>query len=181
MNDRVKELFKLVDKAHDEIFTEMIKLEDELPETDIYEATDWVYAFREMADKLRTIRVKADVMKINCQNLACALYVVQGPNSPIIRDGNIKTGHCTGTPDLKQGAHIPKLKKDPEGYYAVMDYLGIPKGIVEKDLVRPHWPSVVDHLSELASLGKPMPPGIDPTKTYPVYDMVVRRKKGVSE
>jgi hypothetical protein len=62
-----------------------------------------------------------------------------------------------------------------------MEHLGIPEHMAAGDVVRPHWPGLKEYLTKLAQQGLPLPPGIDPQKTYSEYTLEVRKKKGVLE
>jgi hypothetical protein len=91
----------------------------------------------------------------------------------------IRTAHCTCTPRIRFAAVLPK--KGDDDYKVLMNHLGINETMVETDAVRPHWPGFTDYVTELLSQGKPTPPGIDPTKTYPVYSVTILKKKGITE
>jgi hypothetical protein len=48
----------------------------------------------------------------------------------------------------------------------------------DSEAVRPHWPGMVSYLTGLMRQGRPLPPGIDPEKTYPRYKLRLRALKG---
>lgn len=41
--------------------------------------------------------------------------------------------------------------------------------LVEKDLIRIHWPGMVEYCTDLAAAAKPYPPGVDPSETTPRF------------
>lgn len=173
MNEQIKQIFRTVEEAHMKAMQELLALEQSLPEDNMVELADHVYALRESESLADALRIKIGAIKSTCEKLACLLYVVT-PNSG---GTTIRTEFCTGKPDLKMGAQFPSMKRDKEGYLAVTDFLNVPRELAEKDVFRPHWPGFIELLSDLMTKGMPLPPGIDPNKTYPIYKLTVTRKK----
>ena len=62
-----------------------------------------------------------------------------------------------------------------------MDYVGVAKEAVEDKCVKPHWPGLVERISNETAMGKPLPPGIDPNSSYPVYSMRIRAKQNLDQ
>jgi hypothetical protein len=62
-----------------------------------------------------------------------------------------------------------------------MSAAGAPPELVAADVLRPHWPHLVEWLSRRASEGLPPPPGIDPAQTYSLWNLRnLRARKGVN-
>ena len=85
-------------------------------------------------------------------------------------DEPIRGEFAVGIVRTRQMMGIPK--RDTDDYETLMKSLGVPEG----DLVRPHWPSMVDHVSRLLSEGKPAPAGMT-GKPYSVYSVMLRKRK----
>lgn len=111
------------------------------------------------------------------QKIACAIATVSGNVDAI------KTAYVTATPDCKMSATLPKKSSDPEGYAALMEYLGVKeeywKAEDTDECIRVHFPGMCKLISKLAEEGRPLPPGIDPEKTFAIYRLLMRGKKGV--
>lgn len=181
MRNDIKELYNKASQAHDEVMTKFLELEENLPAPDLEELVDWCYAFREMHLKFEALQQKSAKIKRQLEQTTCALYI-NLPESNVHRSrGKIQTDHCTGSPSVRQAAHVPKLKNDPEGYFALCKHMGVSQELAEKEMFRVHWPSFVDYISDLTSSGKPVPPGIDVNKMYPVFGVRIHKRKEVAE
>lgn len=148
-------------------------------EEDLEELADTAYMLREMATMLKRLRVKADKLGETAQARACAMGVQS--DTEIIR-----TPHCTATLDMKMNPKLPTRSRDPEGYAAMMDFLQVPRGLwdVPEDqhsAVDLKWPGMVDLVSNLVAEGKPLPPGVKPDSTKPLFRLLMRKRKGVLE
>ena len=180
MHDKIKAFYAQVDQVHSDLFAQLLRLEEELKtETSIEELADWTLVMREANAHLDQLASKTRAMQDTAVKMGCAIFCVLPDNHKYVQKQAIKTAYCTAKPDLKYCASIPNQKKDPEKYYALTDYLGIHREHAEKRTVRVHWPTFVDLITELTQEGKPLPPGIDATATYPVYKMTVRRNRSI--
>jgi hypothetical protein len=139
------------------------------------ELTDAVYSLGEAYKYADDLRREIDKTKKLASKLVCLLW------AKFTEGGPIRTAHCTGTPRIKMIASVPSARRDPEAYESLMEHLAIPERVWRNDVVRPHWPGLVEHLSQRLEQGLPVPPGIDPDKTYPDYAVTIRSKKGVQE
>ena len=83
---------------------------------------------------------------------------------------------------------IPHKRRDPDKYAAFVKSLGIPAHLAvlnnpddknEHAPVDLHYNGVCEYVTELQRQGKPLPPGVDPEKTYPVFKLKLRKKKAV--
>lgn len=146
--------------------------------TDPGDGADCAYVLNECYKFLDDSRKSIKNAKELAERVTCLILVTQG------NGGNVKTDYCTATPRASQIASIPKRSTNPVGYAALMNHLGIPRALwdreEEDEVVRPHWPGMVAYLSQQLAAGKPLPPGIDPDKTYAVYSLTIRAKKGVT-
>jgi len=141
---------------------------------------NFLYVFRETSRLADDIRKELDGSSGIVEKVCCALYVGMC-NAGQIRSDPIRTGMATGTPTVKMGARIPTRRDEPEEFVALMKYLGVEETAIATDVVRPHWPGIVASLTQLASEGKPLPPGIDTSATYPVYTVSVKSWRSIEE
>jgi hypothetical protein len=144
---------------------------------DMQELADGALACREVYRLADDTRKEVDKLRKLCERMACLLWVKDSDGEPI------RTRFCTATPDVKIIASIPKRTTRPDDYARLMTHLGIPVEMWDRDIevVRPHWPGFVDYISKLTAQGLPMPPGIDPDRTYPEYHLRTRRTRDVDD
>lgn len=171
MYDPAKSLFTKSRKAHKEIYEELVRIKVFIKQCGrMEEQADVAYAANEAFKLLDDLRKEAQVIRELAEKIGTALWVKVSNGDPI------RTDYVTATPRVKMTATLPKKSKDPVAYATFMRFLKIPEDIADAEVVRPHWPAVVELLSKLMEEGKPLPPGIDPDKMYPVYKMTLRGK-----
>ena len=164
----VMELFAKWQKVHHEFLQEMHRVKD------LNELADMVYVIRKIADMLEEMSSKAKGAYDLNARLLCLLWAQHGDHEPV------RTDHCTVTPKIKMSASLPK--KGTEEYKNLLkNYFKIPENLIEIDAVRPHWPGVTDLITELATRGASLPEGIDPSKTYHTYSVLIKAKKAIQE
>lgn len=99
----------------------------------------------------------------------------------------IRTPYVTATPKPHVRASVPSRKKDPERWRELMLAVGVPEHLLapqDEDgtaAIDVHWPGFMALLSKRLAEGKPLPKGIDPTKTVTEYSLILHKKKGVTE
>lgn len=179
MNPETKWLqrrYRSLKAMHEAVFRDILRTREPVENRQIKseDLVDMAYVLREMAALADDIRRECAAHQGLMEKAACIEWVVR--NDPT---GPIRGELAVGTPDLKQMSSLPKPKTEPAEYRAMMLYLGVPENL--HDVVRPHWPAMVDWISDLTAQGKPLPPGIDLTKTYPVYRLRLLKKKAVDE
>ncbi len=180
MFQQLKILHATVTECHEDVYTDLGKEIEPLVRScnNLEELVDTAYVLRETSKLCNDMRKMCDVLRELSEKICCVIAIKDESV------GAIKTEYASGTPNVKMMASIPKKKTHPEKFAALMEHLGIPAELWEEesDVVRPHWPGFVNHLTALAAAGKPLPPGIDADKTYPVYSLdPLRKKKGIQE
>ena len=160
-----------------ECYAEISALRDNLKESafNTNDMVDIIYVMREISKLLNDLRKEVDGVQHQFENVGCLISIQRGDLEPI------RTSLATGSPDLKMAAKIPSQTKDPENFSKLMDYLGVAKEAVEDKCVKPHWPGLVERISNETAMGKPLPPGIDPNSSYPVYSMRIRAKQNLDQ
>jgi hypothetical protein len=180
MHPEIARLYKTAKKLHEEIYKLVSALKADVNSTaNLEELANRTYGLREIIKYTEDIHNEVKKTHDVYQKITALLYVQAGEGGPI------RTEYATCTPKVRLIAVIPKKRRDPEKYNALMRFLNVPPelyaGDEEFEIVRPHWPGLVAHLSELMSQGQPLPPGIDPESTYPEYTCVTRGKKEPDE
>lgn len=175
MKNDVKTAYKTVSDLHAVAYAELQDVQEAVRTcSDPKELADYSYALREISKFADDIRKIADAVKETAEKIACAIC---------IRDehvGTIRTEYCVATPKLKMSASLPSKRTEPEAYNRLLEFLGIRDEISDTDCVRLHWPGMVDLITLRTEAGKPLPPGLEMAKTYPVYSLSPMRKlKGV--
>lgn len=146
----------------------------------LVDMVNFLYVFRETARLADDIRKELDGTTGIVEKVCCALYVTKC-NAGQMDSDPIRTGMATGTPTVKMGARLPNRRDNPDEFVALMKYLGVESTAIATDVVRPHWPGIVASLTQLASEGKPLPPGIDTNATYPVYTVSIKSWRAIEE
>lgn len=142
-------------------------------EVSLEELADMAFALKKISEIFDEIEKKTRNTYELAERLLCMMWAQNGDSDPI------RTPYCTITPRIRMAAQIPK-KGTPE-YAELMKALGINEELQTSDAVRPHWPGLVDFVTELLTQGRPLPAGVDPHKTYPVYGVTIRQRKGITE
>lgn len=130
--------------------------------------TDVAYGLKEISRLLDDGRKECDDLVKLFEKALCIVWVQRGVNT-----GNtdpFQGEFAVGTPQIKQMVRIPR--RDTDEYDKLMQWLGVPDG----DLVRPHWPSMVEHVTELLSQGQQPPDGMT-GEPYPIYAVRFRKRK----
>lgn len=176
MKDEARQLYRQVFQTFSELTTLIEKSQTIVQGAiSLEELADYAYATKMAAELVHEVRKKIDGLLENEKRIICMRVTVSNSTDAI------KTEYTTATPKIAVMPTLPNRRKDMEGYIAFMKHFGFSDELINNDSFRPHWPGMKAQIEEDLELGKPMPPGCDPSRTYPVYDVVLRRKKGVLE
>ena len=179
MKPEAIEAYRAAKQAHNTCIQQFVKLETMLQDGcrgSKHEVADIAYALRETRELAEDIRKRCDALGKTAQNVGCLLAISSGnPNA-------IKTEYVTATPTVRDITSIPKRREQPEQFAALMQFLEVPKNLWdggEHAALSVNWPGLVELISKRSSDGLPLPPGIDPEKTYPEYSLRMLGKKEV--
>lgn len=176
MHENAKQVYAQAKRCFEETYALLVETKEYFERcNDMDELADVTYAMKQSEKFLKDLSSTLKKQRENLERIACLLWVKRNVADPI------KTDYVTATPNLKTMASLPTKKGDPEGYAALLKWLGIREDVSEDDAVRPHWPGMVEYLTKLMEEGKPLPPGIDPGKTYPMYTLSHRKRKEILE
>lgn len=173
-------LYKTTRHAHDDGYKSIVELTRDMSARkppDVNELADAIYALDQVEKLADSLRKEAKKVRDHLDKIMCAVCVEQELSV-------VKTEHCAATPSLKMVAPLPSKSKDPEHYAQLMEFFGIKRELWDTPVgvaspVQLHYPGMVDFVSDQLVSGKPIPPGIDPNKTYPVFRVSVRKLKDV--
>lgn len=169
----LKEMYTRIERMHRIVYGLMIQIRDDLSASDLKQEdrVDLSYLLRETSRMFKDLEKEARLLRESNDNIVCFKAMTKSTVDKI--SGDI----ATGTPDLKMIAKLPK-HGTPE-FMELMDDLGINKEVVGLDAVRPHYPGLVELISQRMAAGSNPPRGIDPTTTHPKYSLILRKKAGV--
>lgn len=168
MTPTALETYKRVKNANWEIATllESIRVQQG-NSADEKELVDSILVLDQAAKTLDSLRKETNRVKERLETLACKRWMEIGTGEPL------RTEYCTGSPDVKQAPRIPK--EGTEDYQKMCQYFGIPDGAP----FRPHWPSMMERVSEEQRSGMALPPGVDPNGVITVFKVTVRKKRPI--
>ena len=158
--------YELLANLRDDLRTGKYKVED---------IVNFIYVMREISKLTNDLRKETDGISHMFENMACMLYTVANKTDPI------RASLATGSPDVKLGVKIPNREKEPEKFYALMNFFNVPSDALKKKVAKPHWPGICEQVSIMAEEGLPLPPGLDPDNTYPTYRVMIRGLQDIDE
>ncbi len=164
-------LYKAVRDTHEQAFIGMERIKGETAKTLNLEQICDVTAMLKKAEALtKDLRTEINKTLKQLQKVGCMLF---------IRDNrlgeSVKTEWVCVHPDTKTIPPIPRESEDPEGYAKFCEHFGVDPSLPFK----PHWPSVVDYVTNAEATQQPLPPGIDPAACSTEYTLVCRWNKDI--
>ena len=183
MDPKVKQLREAIEtyskmkELYLEQYTVLMHLRDDLRagKFTLTDMINHIYVMRAVSKYADDLRKECDGIMHMFENLACAMWVTANDGHPI------RASLATGTPDINIGVNIPNQTREPERYRMLLDSLGIRPELIEDKLVKPYWPGLCAYVSRLATEGKPLPKGIDPSSTYPTYKVRIKSIQDLDE
>lgn len=139
-----------------------------------HDRVDSIYVMRLMEALLDDTRKETKKVKELIEKITCLTWVKDATAEPTVR-GTL----CRGKPDVRQAARIPSQTKEPERFAELMAALKIPIEMVERGVVKPHWPNMVTYLTNLSVEGLPFPAGIRPDDSYDVYSVSCTKHRNI--
>ena len=158
-------------RLYTQTYEEIAQLRDRLPNLKVEEVADAAMVLKRIADFADDLRKESIRVMQHAERLACAVWANNLQTEPI------RGEYVTATPDIKYSASLPKQSQDPKAYSELMDFMGVGHELVDTGLLTLHWPKFTEWLSVQIAEGKPLPPGVDPEKLYPVYKLKKRKTK----
>lgn len=177
MHELVHETQKLHEKlkrTYETTYAHFVKVRDvdqaELTQGD---RADLALLMREVGDMLDDLRKEAGANRELLDKVMCLIWTTEAEDSLLGK--SIRGEIATATPDVRMAVNPPHPKRDRAKYELFANWAGLSAEFAESGLMRPHWPTLREMLSERMAQGKPLPPGIDASDTYAVYSTTLRR------
>ena len=145
-------------ELHQEVYLTLGRLKSELiREKNLEDATDTIGVLKKTFDMIKDLKMEVDRCTEQMEKVVCALYI----RSPIMGEP-IRGEWVTGSPYPRSVFKFPSMKSDPEAYMNWMRQMGVPDDVIASGAVRPHYPSMVEHLNKLEAEGKQLPQNVNP-------------------
>lgn len=179
MHESVAESVTLLDRVqrmHRVLYAHFGKIETVAKSSDLSQGdrADLAYLMREIAALCDDCRKEAKTKRELLDRIICLVWTKQCEDDPDETSRSIKGEIATATPRIRL-SFKPPHPRDPE-YVTLLSYFGIDDHVIADGALRPHWPSMTAYLSKLMEEGKPLPPGIDPSDTYPIYATTLTKR-----
>jgi hypothetical protein len=128
------------------------------------EMVDLFFIFDQSARRIEDLRKEIDAFGRSMIQLICARWVQDSLNN-----GNsaepIRGQLATGSPDVGQSVNLPK--SDSPEFLELCEFFGIPAD--KANLIRFHWPTMTEWVSQLLADGKNVPSCLKNQKTHTEY------------
>lgn len=161
-------------RFHSDFYMRLQDLTDEIRESlEPKRCADASYVLKSCIKYAKDLAREMDNCSFVIQRIGCLVQAQKMDADPI--HGEL----ATGTPDITHVVSIPNFKKNREECIKLMKNLGVPDILCVGGAVRPHWPAMVQALSDRITSGTPLPEGIDGKTTYPKYSINTRARRGV--
>lgn len=174
MKEKALRMYQRMEQIHNNACQAIVKLIEGMQSTSLPDMVDATFLLRECAVFCEDLRKEFNRMQELIERTACYMHTqdsIKDPSTP----ERVRGEFATGTPNVTETASLPKAGSEED--LALRAALGLQ----DSPLTRIHWPTMNEHLSMLSSEGKPLPPGIDPSKTHTQYKFApLRRLPGVS-
>jgi len=140
---------------------------------------DLVYFMKQLADSWDDLRKEANKIREVLDNIMGTVWVADSLNGKT-KQKSVKGTIGLVTPKMKITPKIPSPRTEPTKYGMMLKDLGVTNDeVIERGVLRLHWPSMTEWLTELAEQGKPAPKGVDADATDSKYTSSVRKRADV--
>lgn len=174
MRANSKELYRLAMQAYINLMRQIEIVRNEIQnEPEKTELADDVLIVKKSLALIENMRTQFNTLERLSITLTCGAWMRDQINEPI------RTPYCTASPKISMAVQTPNRKKQPVEYREFCQALGVPDEVIESGTFQPHWPSMLEYISNLAEKGEPLPPHCDPAKMYPVYACAVRKQRDI--
>ena len=177
---QLKAKHRRVQREHQAIYDVAIGIRDLAVKGEISneDSVDIAFLLRSIAEYFDDLRRETDKIRIIIEKITCMRWMQSSLNEdPSKVTQTIQGELASGTPHLKTGAAIPNRNKDPEAHIEFMRQIGVSGEALRRNMVRVHWPLVIDYFTDLTERGLPLPKGIDTSRTYTLYSLRLRERK----
>lgn len=169
------EIYNKVKDAHHAVFIDLQRLRDEIrKQLNLEEIVDVIAILKRSEDLLRDSKTEVSKNFGNLEEVACRLYVASGSIGEPIR-----TEWVTGSPNAKTLPKIPSKKNDLEAFTQLCSHFGLNSEAINYECFRPHWPGMVEYITQCEADFKPLPPGVNKDSLLTQYTVTCRWRPGI--
>lgn len=177
MTPEALRVFQQCQSSHRELIALLVELEKSVKICgDVKELSDTAYALRESLKFAKHQKVEVEKLGKLVAQLTTLLWS-QMPT--VLRE--IETDWCKCSPDPQPRASVPKPDRDWDRYKKVMESVGVPKELIETQMMRIDWDLFGEYLAQRKAEGHGLPDGIDPGRTYTEYRLHIRKRRDLNE
>jgi len=137
------------------------------------DTVDLAYVLRELSKLHDDIRKETNRLLDMITNVTCLRVSQEGLEDESKATDKVRGRFATGSIDVKYGVNMPK--RDTQEFMDLCVALGLPSSMVQHKAFMPHWPTLVSFVTAMMRDGTVNIPGIDPSKTYPIYKLTLRK------
>lgn len=131
------------------------------------EIADAAYLLRKSSELLDDAHKEIDKYRKILDRVGCLMVVEQA-------GANLQGEYATARGDLSTSVSLPSFTDDPENYAELCAYFGVGCS----PMTRIHFPAVREHITELLSQGKNLPPVLAKYKQYQEAKLVATARRG---
>lgn len=171
-------LLSRVQRFHRTVLAHTIVLKElvETPALTQGDRADLAFLMREISNMMDHLRKETADRRRMLDRIMCIVWTKQCEEDDSVTR-SIHGELATATPKIKMAANVPSPKNDPKGYQLLCEHFGLDSVAIEEGLMRVHWPSLTEHISQLAEDGLPLPPGVNIESMKPVYSTTLKGKE----
>lgn len=150
-------IYNTAQAAHKAAFIELSRLKDAVrANPDLNEIVDCIAILKKAEELMKD--AKSEILKGYeiFEKVACHIYVKAG-----ITGEPIRTDWVTGSPDAKTIPKLPTIKNNPKEYEELLKFFGVSEQAIHSEAFRPHWPGMVEYITNCEANFQPLPPGIN--------------------
>ena len=169
----LKQKLAEMQKIHKEIYEAVSQARKDPESKPLADLIDEAFFAREIGELGDDLKREATRMYELFGKLAAFRWTADSLNDPNAAT-TIHGEYASGAPKVTMGAGLPKQKKNPEKYNALITWLGMDPNSLAAKYCHPHWPSMMELITQRLESGGKLPPGCG--KAYSLYKTVIRRK-----
>lgn len=159
------EIHEKLQRMYKTVYTQIAAVRDKVVDLEQGDRADAAYLMREMAGLFDDLRKEANACKDLLAKTMCLIWAHEVVGD-LTTDRSIHGKLARATPRTNMTINIPR--PDDPRFVTLCDWLGIPDEVIADGIMRPHWPSLRERISERIAAGEPAPKGFDPYTEHTV-------------
>lgn len=168
-----EDLYESAVSMNIELETTLAALQKTTPRS-LAELADLVYALRECSKVVKDTHTAMTKLQTTFERMLSTVYIAMGPTAP----DKIVTEYATIEIEPDLGTSVPK--KGTEQYVQVLNFLGIPKEVIEHGVLVIEYPGWCSFYTAMQSRGEELPADIGShLTTYDSMKVKIRKRKAM--